>query len=121
CRCLTANLQQSSPQPCPRCTISRGGADQLQNEHSFVCSINNHRARRLTLSSVSCTRFRRHQVRCFMEQEVGHGETEVHARVQARGGEAGQGSWGVVYHSPVGSTSVGAGSSSMRQRSMKWD
>ena len=32
---------------------------------------------------LSCTRFRRHQVRCFMEQEVGHGETEVHARVQA--------------------------------------
>ena len=32
---------------------------------------------------LSCTRFRRHQVRCFMEQEVCHGETEVHARVQA--------------------------------------
>src|SRR4051794_34090081 len=32
---------------------------------------------------LSCTRFRRHQVRCFMEQEVGHGATEVHARVQA--------------------------------------
>ncbi len=34
-------------------------------------------------SSLSCTRFRRHQVRCFMEQEVRHGETEVYAGVQA--------------------------------------
>jgi hypothetical protein len=33
--------------------------------------------------SVSCTRFRRHRVRCFMEQEVCHGETSVYARVQA--------------------------------------
>jgi D-beta-D-heptose 7-phosphate kinase/D-beta-D-heptose 1-phosphate adenosyltransferase len=32
---------------------------------------------------VSCTRFRRHRVRCFMEQEVCHGETSVYARVQA--------------------------------------
>src|SRR5882672_2120513 len=28
-------------------------------------------------TSVSCTRFRRHRVRCFMEQEVCHGETAV--------------------------------------------
>ena len=33
--------------------------------------------------AVSCTRFRRHRVRCFMEQEVCHGETAVYARVQA--------------------------------------
>ena len=32
---------------------------------------------------VSCTRFRRHRVRCFMEQEVCHGETAVYAGVQA--------------------------------------
>src|ERR1700743_1899179 len=32
---------------------------------------------------VSCTRFRRHQVRCFMEQEVCHGEKAVYAGVQA--------------------------------------
>ena len=32
---------------------------------------------------VSCTRFRRHRVRCFMEQEVRHGEKAVYARVQA--------------------------------------
>jgi hypothetical protein len=32
---------------------------------------------------LSCTRFRRHQVRCFMEQEVCHGEKAVYARVQA--------------------------------------
>jgi dimethylaniline monooxygenase (N-oxide forming) len=32
---------------------------------------------------VSCTRFRRHQVRCFMEQEVRHGEKAVYAGVQA--------------------------------------
>src|SRR5712675_925983 len=32
---------------------------------------------------LSCTRFRRHRVRCFMEQEVCHGETAVYARVQA--------------------------------------
>jgi hypothetical protein len=42
---------------------------------------------RLELSNdddiVSCTRFRRHRVRCFMEQEVCHGETSVYARVQA--------------------------------------
>ena len=35
------------------------------------------------LANVSCTRFRRHRVRCFMEQEVCHGETAVYARVQA--------------------------------------
>src|SRR5437764_13203696 len=28
-------------------------------------------------------RFRRHRVRCFMEQEVRHGEKAVYARVQA--------------------------------------
>jgi hypothetical protein len=32
---------------------------------------------------VSCTRFRRHRVRCFMEQEVCHGETSVYPGVQA--------------------------------------
>jgi hypothetical protein len=32
---------------------------------------------------LSCTRFRRHRVRCFMEQEVRHGETAVYAGVQA--------------------------------------
>jgi hypothetical protein len=32
---------------------------------------------------MSCTRFRRHRVRCFMEQEVCHGETAVYAGVQA--------------------------------------
>src|ERR1700722_20128573 len=32
---------------------------------------------------VSCTRFRRHRFRCFMEQEVCDGETSVYARVQA--------------------------------------
>jgi HD superfamily phosphohydrolase len=32
---------------------------------------------------VACTRFRRHRVRCLMELEVGHGETEVYPRVQA--------------------------------------
>ena len=32
---------------------------------------------------VSCTRFRRHRVRCFMEQEVRHGEKAVYAGVQA--------------------------------------
>ena len=34
-------------------------------------------------AALSCTRFRRHRVRCFMEQEVCHGETAVYARVQA--------------------------------------
>jgi hypothetical protein len=33
--------------------------------------------------NLSCTRFRRHQVRCFMEQEVCHGEAAVYPRVQA--------------------------------------
>jgi hypothetical protein len=33
--------------------------------------------------NLSCTRFRRHQVRCFMEQEVRHGEKAVYAGVQA--------------------------------------
>jgi hypothetical protein len=37
----------------------------------------------LTAGIMSCTRFRRHRVRCFMEQEVCHGETSVYARVQA--------------------------------------
>ena len=32
---------------------------------------------------LSCCRFRRHRVRCFMEQEVSHGETSVYAGVQA--------------------------------------
>jgi hypothetical protein len=32
---------------------------------------------------LSCTRFRRHRVRCFMELEVCHGETEVYTGVQA--------------------------------------
>ena len=32
---------------------------------------------------VSCTRFRRHRVRCFMEQEVRHGEKAVYTGVQA--------------------------------------
>jgi hypothetical protein len=36
-----------------------------------------------TVDELSCTRFRRHRVRCFMEQEVCHGETSVYARVQA--------------------------------------
>ena len=34
-------------------------------------------------TAMSCTRFRRHQVRCFMEQEVRHGEKAVYAGVQA--------------------------------------
>ena len=33
--------------------------------------------------TLSCTRFRRHRVRCFMEPEVDHGETAVYAGVQA--------------------------------------
>jgi len=33
--------------------------------------------------ALSCTRFRRHRVRCFMEQEVRHGEKTVYAGVQA--------------------------------------
>jgi hypothetical protein len=32
---------------------------------------------------LSCTRFRRHRVRCFMEQEVRHGEKAVYTGVQA--------------------------------------
>jgi hypothetical protein len=32
---------------------------------------------------MSCTRFRIHRVRCFMEQEVRHGEKAVYAGVQA--------------------------------------
>jgi len=32
---------------------------------------------------VSCCRFRGHRDRCFMEPEVGHGATEIHAGVQA--------------------------------------
>ena len=39
---------------------------------------------------MSCTRFRRHQVRCFMEQEVRHGEKAVYAGVQASGRPADQ-------------------------------
>jgi hypothetical protein len=35
------------------------------------------------LDKLSCTRFRRHRVRCFMEQEVRHGEKAVYAGVQA--------------------------------------
>jgi hypothetical protein len=35
------------------------------------------------IGHLSCTRFRRHRVRCFMEQEVCHGETAVYAGVQA--------------------------------------
>src|ERR1700674_1857867 len=37
----------------------------------------------LSYARMSCTRFRRHRVRCFMEQEVHHGETAVYAGVQA--------------------------------------
>src|SRR5690348_11671737 len=43
---------------------------------------------------VSCCRFRGHRDRCFMEPKVGYGATEIYAGVQARGGEAGDGSWG---------------------------
>jgi len=35
------------------------------------------------IDGMSCTRFRRHRVRCFMEQEVRHGEKAVYAGVQA--------------------------------------
>jgi hypothetical protein len=35
------------------------------------------------LSGMSCTRFRRHQVRCFMEREVRHGAKAVYTGVQA--------------------------------------
>jgi hypothetical protein len=38
---------------------------------------------RLLQRPLSCTRFRRRRVRCFMEQEVGHGEKAVYAGVQA--------------------------------------
>jgi len=37
----------------------------------------------IRVRELSCTRFRRHQVRCFMEQEVRHGEKAVYAGVQA--------------------------------------
>jgi hypothetical protein len=40
-------------------------------------------ARVREMLEVSCTRFRRHRVRCFMEQEVRHGEKAVYAGVQA--------------------------------------
>jgi hypothetical protein len=35
------------------------------------------------INRLSCTRFRRHRVRCFMEQEVRHGEKAVYTGVQA--------------------------------------
>jgi hypothetical protein len=35
------------------------------------------------VAGLSCTRFRRHRVRCFMEQEVRDGEKAVYAGVQA--------------------------------------
>jgi hypothetical protein len=37
----------------------------------------------ITSINLSCTWFRRHQVRCFMEQEVRYGEKAVYAGVQA--------------------------------------
>src|ERR1700730_18601053 len=45
----------------------------------------------LASDDVSCTRFRRHQVRCFMEREVRHGEKAVYTGVQAWGGSTDQG------------------------------
>jgi hypothetical protein len=41
------------------------------------------KARDWIVGQLSCTRFRRHLVRCFMEQEVRHGEKAVYAGVQA--------------------------------------
>jgi hypothetical protein len=35
------------------------------------------------VGGMSCSRFRRHRVRCFMEQEVCHGEKAVYTGVQA--------------------------------------
>jgi hypothetical protein len=48
-----------------------------------VAYINGREDLTVELSYLSCTRFRRHQVRCFMEQEVRHGEKAVYAGVQA--------------------------------------
>jgi hypothetical protein len=66
------------------CTIRWGG--------SASCTSETRKATRRPLRGLrldhgirflSCTRFRRHQVRCFMEQEVRHGEKAVYAGVQA--------------------------------------
>ena len=55
--------------------IERGG--------DVVTRVVHARTKQHILPHLSCTRFRRHRVRCFMEQEVGHGETAVYAGVQA--------------------------------------
>jgi hypothetical protein len=44
---------------------------------------------------MSCTRFRRHQVRCFMEQEVCHGEKAVYPSCTTEAGWPG-GDWRAI-------------------------
>ena len=71
--------------------VSPEGRKEIKTWNIFVTFEKPVNVSQVTVSSqstlpeyeVSCTRFRRHQVRCFMEPEVCHGETEVHARVQA--------------------------------------
>ena len=73
--------------------LERGGDDPpddlLFDRASFkdaLPALSEYRVSRVLFAEyadLSCTRFRRHRVRCFMEQEVCHGETAVYARVQA--------------------------------------
>jgi hypothetical protein len=60
----------------------------IQSSHQGFVTTNTEANKQVTelmtkTKELSCTRFRRHRVRCFMEQEVRHGEKAVYAGVQA--------------------------------------
>jgi Histidine kinase-, DNA gyrase B-, and HSP90-like ATPase len=72
----------------PTDTDDEAGLGLLPNKHyAGGVFLTESRAQTLQMlvnrEGLSCTRFRRHRVRCFMEQEVCHGETAVYPGVQA--------------------------------------
>src|ERR1700733_5655126 len=80
------------------CTTRQGGLKNASSTKRLVLGLKKLRGNAAgpRTACLSCTRFRRHRVRCFMEQEVCHGETAVYARVQARGCPADQAARRVV-------------------------
>jgi len=61
--------------------ISNDG--KLKPMSSSASITSSRRPMRRAEKTMSCTRFRRHQVRCFMEREVRHGAKAVYTGVQA--------------------------------------
>ena len=79
----TCNGTNTTVMPPNDIMICNGQLREATNDNGGVTTLSMYPKQPFDFEGLSCTRFRRHRVRCFMEQEVCHGETSVYARVQA--------------------------------------